>query len=138
MRHEFFLTDPAFEAEFVPSIGLKGNEHGFKGALILSKNHHSRFIVHINVAYELETEREIDVSPPSDEVVNHATWFYNVAPMFRVFPDRLMVLAELNGQTKASDNTELTLGSEVIGVIQTETSFALQNLTFKTCCPLRA
>ncbi|MCI0526759.1 MAG: hypothetical protein L0Y56_04805 [Nitrospira sp.] len=140
VKHRFLdetpvLPDAAFEAEFAPSIGLKGNEHGVKGALILTKNLHPRLVVHVNGAYELETEREIDISTPTDEVINHATWFYNVAPMIRVIPDRLMVLLELNGKIPASGNTELTVAPEVIGVIQTETFFALQNLAFKLAVP---
>jgi hypothetical protein len=141
VKHRFLdetrvLPDVAFEAEFTPAIGLKGNEHGMKGTLILSKNLHPRFVVHLNGAYELETEREPDFTGGSEEVVNHATWFYNVAPMLRVIPDRLMVLAELNGHTHASGNTELTVAPEVIGVIQTETFFTLQNLAFKLAVPI--
>src|SRR3990170_9094730 len=92
VKHRFMdetrvLPDTAFEAEFAPAIGLKGNEHGVKGTLILSKNLHPRFVVHVNGAYELGTERELEVecavTAVSEEVVNHATWFYNVAPMFR-------------------------------------------------------
>jgi hypothetical protein len=146
VKHRFLdetqvLPDAAFEAEFAPSIGLKGNEHGVKGVLILTKNLHPRLVVHINGAYELETERELEVegAAPVDEVKeevhNHATWFYNVAPMIRVIPDRLMVLLELNGKTPASGDTELTVAPEVIGVIQTETFFALQNLAFKLAVP---
>jgi len=146
VKHRFMdetrvLPDAAFEAEFAPAIGLKGNEHGVKATLILSKNLHPRFVVHVNGAYELETERELEVegAAPVDavteEVVNHATWFYNVAPMFRLIPDRLMLLAELNGHTHASGNTELTIAPEVIGVIQAETFFALQNLAFKLAVP---
>jgi hypothetical protein len=82
------------------------------------------------------TGRELDVTSGTDEVVNHTTWFYNVAPMFRVIPDRLMVLAELNGRTEVSGNTQLTIAPEVIGVIQTETFFALQNLAIKLAVPV--
>jgi hypothetical protein len=142
IKHRFWdetrlLPDAAFEAEFAPSTGLKGNEHGVKGTLILSKNLHPRFVVHLNSAYELETERELDVTttPGTDKVVNHATWFYNIAPIFRVIPDRLMILAEFNGHIHASGHTELTLAPEVIGVIQTETFLSLQNLAFKLAVP---
>lgn len=140
IKHRFldetrFLPDAAFGAEFTPSIGLEGNAHGMKGVLILSKNLHPRVVVHLNGGYELETERELDVTSGTDEVVNHATWFYNVVPMFRAIPDRLMVLAELNGRTEVSGNTQLTLAPEVIIVIQTETFFALQNLAIKLAVP---
>lgn len=148
VKHRFLdetrvLPDAAFEVEFAPAIGLKGNEHGMKGVLILSKNLHPRFVIHVNGAYELETERESELEVDftaqtatlTEQAHNHATWFYNVAPMIRVIPDRLMVLAELNGKTPASGDTELTIAPEVIGVIQTETFFALQNLAFKLAVP---
>lgn len=139
VKHRFLdettlLPDAAFEAEFAPAIGLKGNEHGVKGVLIFSKNLHPRFVLHINGAYELETEREIEL-PGTDEVTNVATWFYDVAPMFRAIPDRLMVLAELNGKAPTSGKAEITLAPEIIGVIQTETFFALQNIAFKLALP---
>lgn len=141
VKHRFLdetpdLPDAAFEVEFSPSTGLNGNGHGVKGVLIFSKNLHPRLVVHLNGAYELETEREFDSAAGTEEVVNHTAWFYNVAAMFRVIPDRLMALAELNGQTHAFGDTELTLAPEVIGVIQTETFFALQNLAFKLAIPI--
>ncbi len=140
VKHRFMdearlLPDAAFEVDYSPSIGLKGNGHGIKSALILSKNLHPRFVVHLNVAYGLETEREIDVTSRTDEVVNHTTWSYNMAPMFRAIPDILMVLAELNGRTEVSGNTVLTLAPEVIVVIQTGTFFALQNMAIKLAVP---
>ena len=140
VKHRFMdetqlLPDAAFEVEYSPSIGLKGNGRGIKGALIFSKNLHPRFVVHLNGAYELETERELDVVAQTDEVVNHATWSYNVAPMFKAIPDRLMLLAELNGSTEVSGNTVLTLAPEVIVVIQTGTFFALQNMAIKLAVP---
>src|SRR6267143_1903059 len=140
VKHRFLdetelLPDAAFEVAYSPSIGLKGNEHGIKGELIFSKNLHPRFVVHLNGAYEHVTGRELDVTSGTDEVVNHTTWFYNVAPMFRAIPDRLRVLAELNGRTEVSGNTQLTIAPEVIVVIQTETFFALQNLAIKLAVP---
>ena len=129
------LPDAAFEAEYAPTIGLEGNAHSMKGVLILSKNLHPQVVVHLNGGYELETERELDVTSGTNKVVNHASWIYNVAPMFKAIPDRLMVLAELNGRTEVSGNTVLTLAPEVIVVIQTETFFALQNLAFKLALP---
>lgn len=140
VKHRFLdetraLPDAAFEVEFSPSVGLNGNGHSVRGALIFSKNLHPRFVVHFNGAYEFETERELDWTDETEEVVNHTTWSYNVAPMIRVIPDRLMMLAELNGQATAFGDTELTLAPEVIGVIQTETFFTLQNLAFKLAVP---
>ena len=140
IKHRFLdetrlLPDAAFAVNYSPSIGLKGNGHGIGGTLILSKNLHPRFVVHLNGGYELETDRETDVTSGTDEVVNHETWIYNVAPMFRAIPDQLMVLAELNGRTEVSGNTVLTLAPEVIVVIQTETFFALQNLAIKLAVP---
>lgn len=135
VKHRFLdetqrLPDAAFEAEFSPSVGLTGNAHALKGVLILSKNLHPRWVVHLNGGYELETESE------GEEVVNRTTWSYNVAPMYRVVPDRLIVLAELNGLTRPSEGTRMTLAPEMIGVIQTETFFALQNLAFKLAVPI--
>lgn len=134
VKHRFLdeterLPDAAFEAEFSPSVGLTGNAQAMKGVLIVSKNLHPRVVVHLNLGYEVETESE------GEEVVNEATWSYNVAPIYRVIPDRLLVLAELNGLTSPSGGTQLTLAPEVIGVIQTETFFALQNLAFKLAVP---
>lgn len=135
VKHRFLdetgrLPDLAFTVDFSPTVGLKGNAQAMKGVLIVSKNLHPRVVVHLNGGYELETERE------GEEVVNRATWSYNVAPMYRLIPDRLMLLAELNGLTSPSGGTQLTLAPEVIGVIQTETFFALQNLAFKLAVPV--
>ncbi|MBI5745842.1 MAG: hypothetical protein HZA13_02435 [Nitrospirae bacterium] len=140
IKHRFLdetriLPDAAFGAEFSPSTGVNGNGHGMKGTVIFSKNLHPGFVIHFNGAYELETEREFDGATGTEEVVNHTIWSYSVAPMIKVIPDRLMVLAELNGQSPAFGDTELTLAPEVIGVIQTETFFTLQNLAFKLAVP---
>lgn len=121
------LPDAAFEAEYAPVVGLDRGEHAVKGLLILSKNLHPRFVLHVNGAYELETV---------DETENKETWFYNLAPVFRVIPDRLMVLAELNGKSQRFAKQEVTVAPEIIGVIQTETFFALQNLAFKLAVPI--
>lgn len=140
--------DLAFEAEYVPSAGLTGNHKAVAASLILSKNVTPRFVLHLNGGYELETERETEIetaplgSGGEDVVVglteaahNQATWFYNVAPMIKVIPDKLMVVAEFNGRTPASGDTTLVVAPEVIAVFQTETFFALQNVAFKFAVP---
>lgn len=140
IKHRFLdesriVPDAAFEAEFAPSIGLKGNETALTGGLILSKNLHPRLVLHLNGAYELATERELDVAGGTDEVVNHSTWFYNLAPMIKVIPDKLMVLAEVNGRVPGSGDAEWIVAPEVIGVIQTTTFLTLQNVAFKLAVP---
>ncbi len=141
VKHRFLdetarRPDAAFEVEFSPAIGLKGNGQGVKGILILSKNLNPRFVLHINGAYELETEREIELHDGTDEVVNQETWFYNVAPMFKIIPDRLMFVVEFNSQKQSSGNTEMRIAPEIIGVFQTETFFALQNFAVKLAFPI--
>ncbi|MEO5657816.1 MAG: hypothetical protein ABIO65_13440 [Nitrospiria bacterium] len=147
LKHRFLdegptAPDAAFEVEYVPSAGLTGNGHALAGTLILSKNLGPRVVLHLNGGYELETERElaVELGTPSDpdavaavteEVHNQATWIYSVAPMFKVIPDKLILLAELNGRTHASGDTELVLVPEIIAVVQNETVFALQNVAFK-------
>jgi hypothetical protein len=140
------VPDTAFEVEYVPSAGLQGNGHAMAGTLILSKNLGPHFIVHLNGGYELETERELEVETgtPADpdavaavteEVHSGATWIYNVAPMFKVIPDKLMLLAEFNGRTQVSGDSELVVAPEVIGVLQTDTFLTLQNVAFKLGFP---
>ncbi len=131
VKHRFIdetrlLPDMAFEAEFAPAVGLEGDERGLKGVLIASKNIHPRFVIHANAAYEIETDTGGE---------SKGNWFYNFSPVIRAIPDRLMVLAEFNGKTKGSGNTELTLGPEIIAVFQTDTFLALQNMAFKLALP---
>ena len=148
VKHRFVdegrvAPDMAFEAEYVPSAGLTGNHKAVAATLILSKNVTPRFVLHLNGGYELETERELEGTADlvtgevtiAEEVHNQASVFYNVAPIFKVIPDRLMLLAELNGHTHASGNTELVVAPEIIVVIQSETFFALQNVAFKFAVP---
>ena len=151
LKHRFLdegpmAPDAAFEVEYVPSAGLTGNGHALAGTFILSKNLGPRFVLHLNGGYELETERGIavEMGTPTDpdavaavteEVHNQATWIYSVAPMFKVIPDKLILLAELNGRTHASGDTELIVAPEMIAVIQSETFFALQNIAFKVAVP---
>jgi len=153
VKHRFLdegrvAPDMAFEAEYVPSAGLTGNGKAVAGALILSKNVTPRFVLHLNGGYELETEREVEVETApvgsggedvvvgiTEEAHNQATWFYNVAPMIKVIPDKLMVLAEFNGRTSASGDTTMVVVPEVIAVFQSDTNFALQNVAFKFGVP---
>jgi hypothetical protein len=153
VKHRFFdesrvAPDMAFEAEYVPSAGLTGNGKAVAGTLILSKNVTPRFVLHVNGGYELETERETEVETApvgsggedvvvgiTEEAHNQATWFYNVAPMIKVIPDKLMVLAEFNGRTQASGDTVMIVVPEVIAVFQSDTNFMLQNVAFKFGVP---
>ncbi len=153
VKHRFLdegrtAPDLAFEAEYVPSAGLTGNAKAVAGTLILSKNITPRFVLHVNGGYELETERETEIetapvgSGGEDVVVgieeaahNTGTWFYNLAPMVKVVPDKLMLLAEFNGRTPASGDTTMVVVPEVIAVFQSETNFALQNVAFKLGVP---
>lgn len=151
VKHRFWdesrlAPDAAFAAEYIPSAGLLGNSKGIAGTLILSKNVGTRFVLHLNGGYELETEREMEtatanvagtdvVTAVNEQVHNTATWAYSVAPMFKVIPDKLMLLAEVNGLVHASGDTELVVAPEIIGVIQSATFFALQNVAFKFAVP---
>jgi hypothetical protein len=153
VKHRFLdegrvAPDMAFEAEYVPSAGLTGNGKAVAGAVILSKNVTPRFVLHVNGGYELETEREVEVETApvgsggvdvvvgiTEEAHNQATWFYNVAPMIKVIPDKLMVLTEFNGRTSASGDTTMVVVPEVIAVFQSDTNFALQNVAFKFGVP---
>ncbi|MFZ5875078.1 MAG: hypothetical protein ACOYXU_01595 [Nitrospirota bacterium] len=154
VKHRFLdegrvAPDMAFEAEYVPSAGLTGNGKAVAGTLILSKNVTPRFVLHLNGGYELETEREVEVETApvgsggedvvvaiTEEAHNQATWFYNLAPMFKVIPDKLMVLAEFNGRTVASGDTTMVVVPEVIAVFQSDTNLSLQNVAFKFGVPL--
>ena len=140
IKHRFLdetagSPDLAFEVEFSPTIGLKGNEQGSKFVLILSKHVTPRFVLHIDGAYELETEREIKL-PNTDNLVSHESWFLNVAPLFVIIPDRLMFVTEINGSHDVSGESELTLMPEIIAVIQTDTFSVLQNLSLKLSFPM--
>ena len=148
VKHRFLdegrvAPDTAFEVEYVPSGGLTGNHHAMAGTLIFSKNVTPRFLLHVNGGYELETERELEGTADlvtgevtfAEEAHSQASMFYNVAPVFKVIPDKLMLLAELNGRTQVSGDTELVVTPEVIAVIQSETFFALQNIAFKFAVP---
>lgn len=140
--------DMAFEAEYVPSAGLTGDHKAVAATLILSKNVTPKFVLHLNGGYELETARETEVETApvgsggvdvvvgiTEEAHNEAIWFYNVAPMFKAIPDKLMLLAEFNGRTPASGDTTLIVVPEVIAVLQSDTFLALQNVAFKLGVP---
>jgi hypothetical protein len=148
VKHRFMdegrsAPDMAFEAEYVPSAGLTGNHKAVAATLILSKNITPRFILHVNGGYELETERETEGTADlvtgdvtlNEEAHNEAIWFYNVAPMLKVIPDKLMALAEFNGRTPASGNTTMVVVPEVIAVLQSDAFLALQNVAFKFAVP---
>ncbi len=131
IKHRFmdetaWLPDAAFEAEFAPAVGLRGDERALKGVLIASKNLNPSVVLHLNAGYEIETDDLGD---------SKAAWHYSAAPVIRLVPDRLMLLAEFNGKTVASGDTEATIAPEIIGVFQTETFLRLQNVAFKLAFP---
>ena len=134
LKHRFLdetktLPDTAFLVEFAPAAGLKGDEAELKGTFLMTKNLTNRFLVHVETGYLLETEREIKVEGTISgtdvtgkgkiEVENASIFIYNVAPIIRVIPDRLLLLAELNGESNFRDNNnDITIAPEVIFVIQ--------------------
>lgn len=124
------LPDMAFLVEFSPAAGLRGDEAELKGTILLTKNLTNRFLVHVETGYLLETEREVEIENHVAEVnVENANIFvYNVAPIFRVIPDRLLLLAELNGESNFRDNiNRVTIAPEVI--------LAIKRLSLKLAVP---
>ena len=134
LKHRFLdetpnLPDAAFLVEFAPAAGLKGDEAELKATFLMTKNLTNRFLVHVETGYLLETEREVEVEGTVSgtavtgegkiKVENTNIFVYNVAPTIRVIPDRLLLLAELNGESNFRDNiNDVTISPEVIFVIQ--------------------
>jgi hypothetical protein len=135
LKHRFLdesetLPDAAFLVEFAPAAGLKGDEAELKGTFLLTKNFTNRFLVHIETGYLHETEREVEVEGTEGEVhVENANIFiYNIAPIIRVIPDRLLFMIELNGASNFRDDTNIiTIAPEAI--------FAVQNTALKVAVP---
>ncbi len=116
MKHRFLdetdtLPDMAFLVEFAPGSGLKNNESEVKGSILLTKNFTNEFLAHVEVGYIYETEKD------EAEVVNSDIIVYNLAPIYRVIPDKLLLIAELNGKTNNQTNVDdVTIAPEVIYV----------------------
>lgn len=134
LKHRFLdetqtLPDMAFLMEFAPAAGLEGNEAELKATLLATKNLTSRFLIHLESGYLHETEREIEVEGTVIggevsgegiiEVENTGLFIYNIAPVFKVIPDRLLLIVELNGKSNFKSNeNEVTITPEVILVVQ--------------------
>ena len=137
LKHRFLdetetLPDAAFLVEFAPAAGLKGNEAELKHSFLFTKNITTRFLVHLETGLLHKTERRVEVEgeligPGPGGVqgegkvhVETANLFvYNLAPVFRVIPDRLLFIAELNGETNFKTSiSHVTLAPEVILVVR--------------------
>ena len=114
IKHRFFdetktLPDMAFEIEFAPVIEL-GDGLAIGGTLMFSKFLGRWFVLHINTGYEFEREEEkaehgeeaedeMEVAKEEgDETEITNVFFYNLALMLRVIPDKFLLLAELNAE----------------------------------------
>lgn len=128
LKHRFWdesnsRPDAAYLVEFAPAAGLNGNEAELKGTLLLTKNLTKRFLVHLETGILHETERESEADLVTGEVETHVHtknfYVYNIAPVFRLIPEKLLLAAELNGETyfKAAVS-EITLAPEVIYVVR--------------------
>jgi len=136
LKHRFFdetetLPDAGFLVEFAPAAGLKGDEAELKTTLLFTKNLSNRFLVHLETGYLLETEREIEVEgmvigggpdvegEGKTKVENTHHFVYNVAPVFRLIPERLLLVAELNGESNFKTHfDDIMVRPEIILVIQ--------------------
>jgi hypothetical protein len=136
LKHRFLdesetLPDAAFLVEFAPAAGLKGDEAELKGTLLFTKNLTNRFLIHVETGYLHKTEREVEVEGIEGEVhVENANIFvYNIVPIIRVIPDRLLLMVELNGESNFRDDIDaITIAPEAI--------FAIQNMALKVAVPL--
>lgn len=105
------LPDMAFLLEFAPGAGLKRDEAEFKASLLLTKNFTPAFLTHLEMGYILETEN----GEHEEAVENTHLFIYNLAPMFEVIHDRLMILIELNGESNFDeDDHQISLTPELI------------------------
>lgn len=128
LKHRFWdesnsLPDAAYLVEFAPAAGLNGNEAELKGTVLLTKNVTRRFLVHLETGILHETERESEADLPTGAVETHVHtknfYVYNVAPVFRLIPEKLLLAAELNGETHFKEAvSKITLAPEVIYVVR--------------------
>ena len=58
-----------------------------------------QFLVHLETGYLLETEREseLEMTEVKTVVKNSHIFVYNIAPVYRLIPDRLLLVTEMNG-----------------------------------------
>lgn len=105
------LPDLAFLLEFAPGAGISSDESEFKASILLTKNFSPAFLTHFELGYILETEN----GEHGEEEENTHLFIYNLAPMFQVIHDRLMLLMELNGESDFDDDDHaISLAPEVI------------------------
>jgi hypothetical protein len=125
LKHRFWdetekSPDAAFLMEFAPAAGLLGNESEVKTSLLLTKHFSPRFLIHTETGYLHETEREIAVEAgkASVHLENAGFFIYQVAPVYQVIPDRLLVLATLSGKENLKDHDNaMTLAPGMIWVM---------------------
>ena len=124
LKHRFqdetgVLPDAAFLTEFAPAAGLKGNEAELKATLLLTKNFTNRFLIHLESGILYITERELEVADGETEIHNANIFIYNIAPIVRIIPDRILAVVELNGVSdfKANSN-DVSIMPELILVVK--------------------
>ena len=126
LKHRFLdesetTPDMAFLVEFAPAAGLERNSAELKGTLLLTRNLTNRWLVHAEVGYLYETERESDAGEV--HIHNESHLIYNLAPVYQFIPDQLLFILDLNGRGDA-----VTIAPEVIWVTD--------HLTFKLAVPV--
>ena len=133
-KHRFLdetgvLPDAAILMEFAPAAGLKGNEAELKATLLLTKNFTNRFLIHLESGILYITERETEGFDGETEIHNSNILIYNIAPIIRIIPDRLLAVAELNGESDFKTNSNnVSIMPEVI--------LAVKNHAFKLGVPI--
>ncbi|MDX1763739.1 MAG: hypothetical protein R3231_05410 [bacterium] len=129
-KHRFYdetdrLPDFAFLLEFAPGAGLSSDESEFKASILMTKNFTPAFLTHLELGYILETES----GEHEEAAENTHLIIYNLAPMFQVIHDRLMVLVELNGESNFDDDDHaITLAPELI--------YEIKDTFFKVAVPI--
>ena len=136
LKHRFLdetttLPDAGFLVEFAPAAGLKGDEAEFKTTLLFTKNFSKQFLVHLETGYLLETEREseLEMTEVKTVVKNSHIFVYNIAPVYRLIPDRLLLVTEMNGTSNFKTSEDKI-------VVRPEIILAIQNLALKISVPV--
>jgi len=118
VKHRFWdetdtQPDAAFLVEVAPGAGLNNDESELKGSLLLTKNFTNKFLTHFELGYLYVTEDE------EDETTNTNNVIYNIAPIFRIIPDKFLLVAELNGLYDFdNDISDVSLSPEIIYVFK--------------------
>ena len=136
LKHRFLdetktLPDAGFLVEFAPAAGLKGDEAELKMTFLLTKNFSKQFLVHLETGYLLETEREneIDGTEVKTVVENAHIFVYNIAPVYRLIPDRFLLVTEINGESNFKSGFNNVL-------VRPEVILVIQNLALKLAFPV--